>query len=139
MFVKTRKLAIAVAAGATVAGLLVSTALAGPIEDRQQSMKNQGAAMKVVAEMVKGELLAGYLAHDKELFPEGSETGAVTTRAKPEIWSNKEEFLQRFDKGIVLARELAMITDLAALGPKLSQIGKEVCGACHEKHRLPKE
>ena len=152
MFVKIRKLAFAVATGAMAAGLLASAALAGPIADRQKSMKEQGGALKVIAEMLKGERafdaamvksvgddLVAHFEHDKVLFPAGSDKGDVETWAKPEVWSNKEEFIQRFDEGIALAGELAMITEVAALGPKLSQIGKEVCGACHEKYRLPKE
>ena len=42
---KTRKLAVALTAGAAAAGLFASAALAGPIEDRRQSMKEQNAAL----------------------------------------------------------------------------------------------
>jgi cytochrome c556 len=151
MFVKTRKLAIAVTAGAMATGLLVSAALAGPIEDRQKSMKEQGAALGVLVKMLKNEApfdaaqvkavsdtLIAHFQSDKTLFPEGSDKGDVETWAKAEIWSDNADFLKRFDDAIVDATALGTVTDLAALGPALGKLGKEDCGACHEKFRRPK-
>lgn len=148
----TRKLAVSLAAGAMATGLVVSAAIAGPIEDRQESMKRQGAVMTVIADILKGqrefdpavvkeqgELLASLFEHDKTLFPEGSDKGDVETWAKPEIWTDNATFMKLLDDGIAAANELAAVTEKAALGPVLGKIGKEVCTGCHEKFRRPKE
>jgi cytochrome c556 len=152
MLGSTRRLVVSIVAGAVASGLIVSAAMAGPIEERQESMKKQGQALTVIADILKGqrefdaavvkqqgELLVGYFTHDKTLFPEGSDKGAVETWAKPEIWTDNATFMKFLDNGIAAANELAAVTDKAALGPALGKLGKDVCTACHEKFRRPKE
>jgi cytochrome c556 len=151
MFVATRELLLTMATGATLAGMVASAALAGPIEDRQKSMKEQGALLKPLVAMLKGESpfdaaevkasadgLVTHFEHDKTLFPDGSDKGDVETWAKPEIWSDKEAFLSRFDDGIAASRELGTVADIEGLGVAMGKMGKGVCGACHEKYRRPK-
>ena len=151
MSARTRKLAVALTAGAVAAGLFASAALAGPIEDRRQSMKEQLAAVKVLVAMVKGEspfdaavvkqqaeVLKQHFERDKTLFPAGSDTGTAETWAKPEVWSDHATFLAGFDNAISLTDKLAMVSDKADLGPALGDLGKNGCGACHEKFRRPK-
>lgn len=148
----TRKLAIGFTAAGLACGLLVTSALADPIKDRRQSMKEQLALIKPLVAMLKGQApfdaakvkaagegLATHFEQDKTLFPAGSDKGATETWAKPEIWADHAAFVKRFDDGIAAANKLAMVTDLAGLGPALGNIGKPVCGACHEKFRRPKK
>jgi len=147
----TRKLAIAITAAGVASGLLVTSALADPIKERRQSMKEQLELLKPLVAMLKGQApfdaaavkaagdgLATHFENDKTLFPAGSDKGATETWAKPEIWADHAAFVKRFDDGIAAANKLAMVTDLADLGPALGNIGKPVCGACHEKFRRPK-
>ncbi len=151
MSARTRKLAVALTAGAVATGLLISAALAGPIEDRRQSMKEQGAALQVIVKILKGEapfdtavvkqqadLLIEHFKHDKTLFPAGSDKGSAETWAKPEVWSDNADFLAGFDKAVEAATKLGAVTDKAGLGPALTELGKGACGACHEKFRRPK-
>jgi len=148
----TRKLAIAFTAAGMACGLLATAALADPIKDRRQSMKEQLELLKPLVAMVKGQAafdaakvkaagedLAAHFEHDKTLFPAGSDKGSVETWAKKEIWADHAAFVKRFDDGIAAAKKLAMVTDVAELGPALGAIGKPVCGACHEKYRRPKQ
>ncbi len=147
----TRKLAIAIVAAGMASGLLVTSALADPIKDRRQSMKEQLELLKPLIAMVKGQApfdaaavkaagdgLATHFEHDKTLFPAGSDKGDAETWAKPEVWTDNAAFMELFDKGIAASKQLAMVSKLDDLGPALGNIGKPVCGACHEKFRRPK-
>ena len=152
MSARTRKLAVSLTAGAVATGLFVSAALAGPIADRRQSMKEQNAALLVIVDMLKGkrpfdtavvkeqaDLLVRHFEHDKTLFPVGSDKGADETWAKPEVWTDNATFLAGFDNAISLADNLAKVSDKAGLGPALNDLGKNGCGGCHKKFRLPKD
>ena len=138
----------------TALGLTVSIAQADAIADRQSAMEDVGDAMKALAAMAKGEAafdaaatksnvekMAGALEKAKALFPPGSETGGgkKPTRAKPEIWQDKDGFLKLLDDSITLANAVTAATDMDSMRPLLGALGKNSCTACHEKYRKPKE
>lgn len=71
-----------------------------------------------------------------EGYPAGSDTGAVT-RAKPEIWSNMDDFSQLMKNMVGKAAELADIAkegDEAKSKAAVGQLGA-ACKACHDKYR----
>jgi cytochrome c556 len=70
------------------------------------------------------------------LFPEGS--GGGDSRAKPEIWTDREGFDQAMKDAQAAATALAAVTDEAAFGPALKRLGGG-CKACHDMYRLPQQ
>lgn len=71
-----------------------------------------------------------------EGYPPGSDTGAVT-RAKPEIWSNMEEFRELMNAMVGKAADLsaaAQTRDEAQAKAAVGELGK-ACKACHDKYR----
>ena len=138
------------AAAAIGLGLSATLAFAGPIEDRQQLMKENGAAIKALAQMAQGEAPfdagavqqnAQKLVSDfeklKDLFPEGSDKGPPETWAKPEIWTDRDGFEAARMKALDASNAAAAVTDQAALGAAVQAIGGS-CQGCHEKYRTPK-
>lgn len=136
---------------AVIMGLSASLAFAGPIEDRQAAMKQNGKAMGMLVPMIKGEKpydaavvkeAATILVEDGKKaaasFPEGSDTGPPETYVKAEIWSDPEGFKEAFDKAIAAAEALAMTTDEASFKAAFPAVGAS-CGGCHEKYRRPKD
>jgi cytochrome c556 len=136
---------------AVMIGLSASLAAAGPIEDRQAAMKQNGKMMGVLVPMLKGEKpydaavvkeAAATMAEDFKKaaasFPEGSDKGPPETYAKPEIWSDPEGFKAAFEKAVAAVDTLAMSTDEASFKAALPAVGSS-CGGCHEKFRRPKD
>ncbi|MFZ1106908.1 MAG: cytochrome c [Rhodomicrobium sp.] len=144
-----------VLAFAVVAGILGASAAGAaddPIKQRKELMKGNGASVKGVVAMLKGEKpydgaaaekamkdIDGSLPTFVTLFPKGSETGGETA-AKPEIWESKDEF-DNLAKDAEAATEKAaaaapggLDSFKAAFGP----VGK-ACKACHEKFREEKK
>ncbi len=92
-----------VAVAAAIAGFGAAVALAGPIEDRQALMREDGKAGQELFKMFKGEapydaatvkkdgeLIVLNLEKIATLFPPGSDKGPPETFAKPEIWTDPE-------------------------------------------------
>jgi cytochrome c556 len=138
------------AAAAIGLGLSATLAFAGPIEDRQQLMKQNGAAIKALSEMAQGnapfdvaavqenaQKLVTDFEQLKDLFPEGSDKGPPDTWAKPEIWTDREGFEAARMKAHEASAAAAAVTDQAALGAAVQAIGG-TCQGCHEKYRTPK-
>lgn len=138
------------AAAAFGLGFAASVCFAGPIEDRQQLMKDNGAAIKALAQMAQGETPfdaaaakkhAETLVNDfeklKDLFPEGSDKGPPETWAKPEIWSDREGFEKVRLEAVEASKAATAVTEAGQLGGAVGAIG-ETCKSCHEKYRLPK-
>jgi cytochrome c556 len=136
---------------AVIVGLSASLAFAGPIEDRQAAMKQNGKAMGMLVPIIKGakpydaamvKEAAGMLVDDMKKaaasFPEGSGEGPPETYAKPEIWSDPEGFKAAFDKAIAASEALAMTADEASFKAAFPAVGAS-CGGCHEKYRRPKD
>ena len=141
------------ATGLMLAALLGSAALAATsvIEQRQQLMKNNAAALKALAPMAQQKapfdagvvkqqaaIIMDDLEKAKGLFPEGSGKGPPETWAKPEIWQNLPKFAALADDGIKAARNLSAVTSEQEFGPALQAMGA-ACKACHEPFRRPKE
>ena len=68
-------------------------------------------------------------------FSDGADKG--TTRAKPEIWENKEDFQKKLDDLQVAAQQLKIAangTDRKAIGAQIGAVGK-TCKACHDEYK----
>jgi cytochrome c556 len=133
---------------------LSSAAMAemGPIEARQACMKANGAAMKVMVPMIKGEAPYDKAAIDKALADEeaacsgwanwwGEDTkpgGAMKTDAKLEIWSDKAGFEAATADFVKARTALAAAADEASFKAAFPDFGKS-CQSCHEKYRRPKD
>ena len=69
-------------------------------------------------------------------FPAGTEQGG-NTKAKPEIWSNPDDFKAKAEKMQSEAAKLAQVArggDFAALKAQVGETGKS-CKACHDEYR----
>ena len=169
----------------TVAALTATVALAQDFEavvkERQQGMKDMGSVMKTLGPMMKGE--ADYDAaavhegaqtlasHSGETlvnwFPEGS-GDVADSAAKPEIWTQPEEFADiaeqlheyamaldaaadaglgasedggEADVGALLgtaAPEDAFDIETASADAIYGEIGKS-CGTCHQTYRVKQD
>lgn len=146
------KIGTCIIGGIAALGLSVSIAQADAVTDRQEAMKQVGDAMKAIAAIAKGEAafdaaviksnaenMAKQFELAKAMFPDGSETGEKESRAKPEIWSDKDTFMKLMDDSITGANAVAAVTEEAALRPALGALGNDSCKACHKKFRKPKE
>lgn len=124
------------------------------VKARQSHMQLYAFNLGLLGGMAKGEIeydasaaegaaanLAALAALDQgRYWPEGTETGAMETRALPEIWSKMEEFDTATD-GLIQATmtlEEAAGTDLESLQAGLGDVGK-ACGACHKPFRKPED
>jgi cytochrome c556 len=142
-----RKVMIAAALVGTF-GFGIAFAQGNPIEERQEIMKGNDKATKVVIAMLKGEKPYDAKAaadamksiHDSigkfvTLFPVGTETGSKT-KALPAIWKNKKDFE---DWGKQLQEDTTKAQAAAAGGAEsmktaLGEVGKS-CKGCHDDYR----
>ena len=151
MRITTRCLLPGLVVGAVVSIAVAPVAHAGAIEDRQAAMKNVGKAMGALAAIAKkeapfdaavvkasGDAITQNVKAAKDLFPEGSASGSVETWAKAEIWQNKDDFLAKSDKAVEAATAMAAVTEEAAFGEALGNLGG-TCKACHQDYRRPKQ
>ena len=68
-------------------------------------------------------------------FADGSDKG--TTRAKPEIWENKDDFnakMEDLDKALVALQQATAGGDRKAIGEQVGAAGK-ACKACHDEYK----
>ncbi|MCB1676033.1 MAG: cytochrome c [Halioglobus sp.] len=68
-------------------------------------------------------------------FPPGSERG--TTRAKPEIWDNKDDFANKFadlQKAVESLEDAAETGDREAIAREVAATG-DACKACHDDYK----
>ena len=68
-------------------------------------------------------------------FAEGSDKG--TTRAKPEIWENMEDFtskMETLDKELITLQEITAEGDRAEIAAQIGMAGK-ACKACHDEYK----
>ena len=137
----------------TVIALGVGVALAqqDPIKARRALMKANGDEAKVGAAMAKGEApfdlakarkmfstFEDAAAKAPSLFPDNSKSGGDTA-AKAEIWENIDDFKARLVKlGTDAKAAMESVTDLDTFKAAFGSIGKNDCGACHEKYRVKK-
>ncbi len=147
---KKSVLGLAILAG--VLGSSLASAGDDPIKERKELMKGNGAAVKGIIAMFKGEKPYDGAAVEKAmkdingsiptfitLFPKGSETGGETA-AKPEIWENKAEFdnLAKDAEAATAKAAEAAPGGLDAFKAAFGPVGK-ACKACHEKFREEKK
>jgi cytochrome c556 len=136
--------------GLAGSALLATVAFAGPIEDRQAAMKENGKMMGTLVAIIKGEATYDAAAvktatdtmkADFEKFaasfPEGSDKGDVETWAKPEIWTDAAGFKKAMDDASAALAAVAASTDEASFKAAFPALG-QACQSCHEKYRRPK-
>jgi cytochrome c556 len=136
---------------AILVGFGTTMALAGPIEDRQAAMKQNGKSAGVLVPIFKGESPydAAVVKTNAEIikqdfvkafasFPPGSDKGPPETYAKPEIWSDPEGFKAAQERALKAVDALAATTDEAGFKTAMAGLG-DACGGCHTKYRRAKE
>ena len=136
---------LAVAVGATA---MTATEA---IKQRQAEMEGVRDGMKTLGAMAKKEQpfdaeavqanaakIAGHLEQSAALFPEGSDAGDVQTWAKPEIWTDRENFDTILESTHQAAVDLQSVTEAEAFPPALGKLGNG-CKSCHDLYRLPKQ
>jgi cytochrome c556 len=142
----------ALAAVAAVASItLAAVTGTAAIKDRQKAMEDIGDAMKALGAIAKqqapfdaavvkasAETIANRLNTAADLFPEGSDKGDVETWAKPEIWSDRDNFKKDLEAAAAAAVAMQSVTDEAAFGPALGALGNG-CKTCHDAYRRPKQ
>lgn len=120
-----------------------------PQSYRQSYFALVGANFSPIGDMLKGEMpwnqeqLQGF-ADDLSAvstlnvlrgFPDGSDKG--TTRAKPAIWENRDDFAQKLAdmQAAVETLNVAVKTgDRAAIGEQVGAVG-QTCKACHDEYK----
>jgi cytochrome c556 len=141
--------------GGLIAGLIVGCATAQPaktpeqiVEERQQLMKDHGAAWKHVQDQLKAGTLEGVTADAQKmsdnakkipaLFPEGSMT--EKSKAKPEVWQKKAEFdaaAKNFGEQADKLKAAAQTNNIEAVQVVAKDFGRNACGTCHQPFRVP--
>lgn len=132
--------------------MIVSSASAGPIEDRQELMKSVGKAIKVAVPMAKGEAPYDAAAAktamktmnevpDKfvKLFPDGTQQGGET-EASPKIWENMEDFVSKANALKTASAQAMEAADKGQEAFKAALFGSVVktCKGCHDAYRIKK-
>lgn len=138
------------AAALLVSGIGAAVAQGDVIKQRQEAMKQVGAATGVAVKMMKGEAafdLAKAQASLKvyqdvaskypALFPDTSKTGGDTA-ALPAVWEKKADFDAKLAAwGKDSAAAAAAIKDEASFKATMPNVLKN-CGTCHETYRAKK-
>lgn len=133
-------------------GLSACSSPAHPdVKARQDIMKNYGDAMKVMGGMVKApdtfdadvfKEQAAFLAEESKNPWAHFEDKEAVGNAKPEVWSNIEEFRAEGDKFQQVTAELntaAMTaTTTEDIKPAFGAVG-ESCKSCHTEFQVEKE
>lgn len=146
-----KKIFSAIIISASSLMLVVSTASADPIKDRQDKMKIVGKSMGIVGKMAKGQsafdgeaALLAFVAMKEAadgyetLFPAGTETGGET-EAAPAIFTDRVGFEAKvadFEASLVKVTAAAP-ANVAALGALVGEVGQN-CGVCHKAYRVKK-
>jgi cytochrome c556 len=120
-----------------------------PIAERQQLMKDQGAAVKAIQDKLKAgqhqaiapelEKLVQTSARIPSLFPQGSLDPKIS-RAKPEIWQKWSDFEGYAKTLSAKATQVAAISRTGtaqATGAAFGDLAKTTCTACHNTFRGP--
>jgi len=137
-----------------VLGCGVATAVLAQQEPqavRQNLMKGIGQSVGTLGGIAKGEkpydaeavrtaltTIKTNIQAFPDHFPEGSESG-METEAKPEIWSNKDDFHAKAQKLEDVSTSLLaeLPADQQGVQQAVQAIGP-VCGDCHESYRVKK-
>jgi len=147
--------------GAAAAGVAVLLGVAvvaeaqnapAQITQRQEAMKGQGAAVRTLTQMVRGEQPWNQQAARQaattinntakmipSLFPQGTGAEAgVKTAALPAIWQNKADFDAKAKTLEEESAKLMAANDEAAVKAQFPNVGK-ACGGCHENYRAKQQ
>jgi len=146
-----QKIGIALAA---ILGCLATTAVLAQQEPqavRQTLMKGIGQSVGALGGIAKGErpydaetvrtaltTIDANIRAFPDQFPEGSERG-MDTEAKPEIWSNRDDFEAKASK--LEQRSSSLLADLPRGQQdvqKAVQAMGQICSDCHESYRAKK-
>lgn len=84
------------------------------------------------------EKIALHLDNAATLFPEGSDSGDVETAAKPEIWTDRDNFDKILAASHQAAVDLQSVTEAAAFPPALGKLGN-TCKSCHDLYKAAQE
>ena len=135
---------------AVLVALGASAAVAGPIEDRQQLMKNVQAATKDGAGLARGAVpfdaakvkavLNVYIDASAKLpglFPVGSDKGAKNS-ADPKIWSDTAGFKAEAAKFGADAKAGLTAADADSFKVAFTKITAD-CTSCHGTYRLKQQ
>jgi cytochrome c556 len=155
MMMKLRVAAVA-ALGLAAAGIAYAQSPGAAIQQRQDTMKANGGAMRVLTPMARGEqpwnqgaavqaldtLMKNSDAKVVQLFPRGSgpESG-VKTAALPAIWEKMGDFgtaLKALNDAAENVLKLARANDEAGFKANFASIGR-ACGGCHEPFRAKQQ
>ncbi len=136
---------------AAATALMVTGAVADPIEDRKELMKERGALMRVLGPVAQGQqpfdaataldalekmhANAVASADVAGLWPEGTETG--DTKSAPAVWSDSAGYQAASDKftADAAAAVAAAPQDLAAFQAAFGPVAAN-CSACHQTYRV---
>lgn len=140
----------------TLLALTISTPIVTPllahadatnpvVIERMKTMKAIGGAMKTLADMAKGEAEFDTAKADAAVATMGKNAGDIAakfeanetdpeTEALPAIWENWDDFVKKSEDLVMASNSVASITDEAALGAALGQLGG-TCKACHRDYR----
>jgi cytochrome c556 len=154
MIISAKWLAVAaIIAASAAAGISAATAADKDqiIKDRQALMKEQGGDAGAVKAYLddKGDLakatagatdLVQTMQKIPDLFPPGTGGPSPDGKyvSKPEIWSDWNGFLAARDAAAAKAKVLVTALqggDKAAIQAAFADLGKNGCGACHQKFR----
>ena len=145
-------LCAAIVATAAFAGSHASSEAPPAVKARHAQMQVIGYSIGLLGAVAKGEMeydaemvasaaknISAMAQLDRAtLWIEGTEQGAVPgSRAKAEIWSDQDDFAQKFQALADASAALADAGDAAAVGAGMGDLGG-ACKACHEKYRGPK-
>ena len=140
--------AAAVSAVLAVGASSLALAFAGPVEDRQATMKDIGASMKdavglnspATFDAAKVKATMGKVADDAKkaagLFPKGSDADPKTL-ADPKIWTDNADFNKRLTELATLATAAGNSADAAAYKTAFGDLNK-TCKSCHDVYRKKK-
>jgi len=143
---KGLRFGLAAAAFAAVLGTaLIADAQAPQVAARQEGMKQNGAQMRVLTPMMRGEQpfnlaaakeAANVLVNSGKRIPGAFGPGTEGGNALPAIWTNKADFDAKAKAFEDAATRLANAGDEAAAKAAFPAVGQS-CGGCHQPYRKP--
>jgi cytochrome c556 len=139
------------AAAIVALGAIPVLAQENPIETRQNLMKRNNDDAKAVSAIAKGEAPFDAAKVEKasadwadaakklpDLFPDTSKTGNKT-RAKPEIWTKRPDFIVRVNDLAKAAADFKTAAkDAAGVKVAFENVIK-TCDNCHQNFRAPRQ
>lgn len=151
------KLRYVISSAAMVAMLAVSSPVpaqdaASMVQQRLATMRGTAGALEALgkaaaagkvgaAEAAQAGKAATNFKKIPGLFPAGTGSDKIATRAKPEIWTDRAKFDGEASKAVAALTEIekaAKAGDAAALGAAVKTADAGVCRTCHRAFRGPR-